>query len=165
MPLLVLGFFGLQLDRSNISNALTSTIAKDLGVTNFEINAGNQLQITGIIIAEIPANLILQKVGTSLWLTCQCISWGLVGVTQAFITNKSSYYTTRFMLGLFEAGFIPGSMLMMSLFYKREEIALRTAVFYFGNYFSAGTGSLIASGVLQMAGKHGLSGWQWLFLS
>lgn len=165
MPLLVLGFFSLQLDRSNISNALTSTIREDINVTSAEISAGNQLQLAGIIIAEIPANLLLQKVGTSLWLTIQCLCWGLVGVFQAFITNKSSYYATRFLLGIFEAGYIPGCMLLMSLFYKRQEIAVRTAVLYLGNYFSAGTGSLIASGVLQLAGTHGLAGWQWLFIS
>jgi MFS family permease len=164
MPLLVAGFFALQLDRSNIANALTSTIAKDLGVANVDINAGNQLQIAGIIIAEIPANLLLQKIGTAPWITIQSICWGLVGMFQAFITNKSSYFATRFLLGVFEAGYIPGAMLTMSLFYKRKEIATRTAIFYFGNYFSAGTGSLIAAGILQLAGRYGLAGWQWLFI-
>ncbi|KAH7028200.1 alternative sulfate transporter [Microdochium trichocladiopsis] len=164
MPLLVLGFFALQLDRSNISNALTSTITTDLGVTRAEISRGNQLQLAGIIIAEIPANLLLQKIGSSLWLSVQCLSWGLIGTFQAFITNKSSYYATRFLLGFFEAGYIPGSMLLMSLFYTRKEIAVRTAVFYFGNYFSVGTGSLIAAGVLQLEGMHGWPGWRWLFL-
>ncbi|KAH8886296.1 alternative sulfate transporter [Thozetella sp. PMI_491] len=164
MVLLVLGFFSLQLDRSNISNALTSTITKDLGVTTSEISSGNQLQLAGIIIAEIPANMLLQKVGTSLWLTIQCICWGLVGVFQAFISNKASFYATRFLLGLFEAGYIPGSLLLMSLFYTRKEAAVRCAVFYFGNNFATGTGSLIAAGILQMAGRHGLGGWQWLFI-
>ncbi|KAI1847281.1 hypothetical protein JX265_013994 [Neoarthrinium moseri] len=164
MPLLVLGFFSLQLDRSNISNALTSAIREDLSITTVEVNSGNQLQLAGILVTEIPANLLLQKVGTSAWLTAQCVSWGLVGVFQAFITDKSSFYATRFLLGVFEAGYIPGCQLLLSLFYKREELALRTAVFYFGNYFSAGSGSLIASGALQMAGLHGLSGWRWLFI-
>ncbi|KAF7533364.1 hypothetical protein G7054_g7142 [Neopestalotiopsis clavispora] len=164
MPLLVAGFFALQLDRSNISNALTSTFREDLHMTTTEASGGNQLQIAGIIIAEIPANLLLQKFGASTWLTAQCVLWGLVGVFQAFITNKSSFYATRFLLGIFEAGYIPGCQLLLSLFYKREELALRTAIFYFGNYFSAGTGSLIAAGVLQMAGVHGFSGWQWLFI-
>ncbi|KAH7304701.1 alternative sulfate transporter [Stachybotrys elegans] len=164
MPLLVLGFFALQLDRSNISNALTSTITEDLGVTRRDISGGNQLQLAGIIIAEIPANLLLQKVGSAPWLVIQCFCWGMVGMFQAFIHNRSSYFATRFLLGFFEAGYIPGSMLIMSLFYKRNEIGRRTAIFYFGNYFSAGTGSLIAAGVLRMSGLHGLAGWQWLFL-
>ena len=165
MPLLACGFFALQLDRSNISNALTSTITKDLGITRAQVSGGNQLQLAGVIVAVIPANLLLQKVGSAKWLVIQCFCWGMVGTFQAFINNRGSFYATRFLLGVFEAGYIPGSMLVMSLFYKRSEIALRTAIFYFGNYFSAGTGSLIAAGVLQLSGKHGLSGWQWLFLS
>jgi hypothetical protein len=59
MPLLVLGFFMLQLDRNNISNALTDTLTKDLGITRDEVNLGNQLQLIGIIVAEIPSNILL----------------------------------------------------------------------------------------------------------
>lgn len=54
---------------------------------------------------------------------------------------------------------------MLSLFYTREGLALRTAIFYFGNYIATATGSLMAAGILQLAGQNGLSGWQWLFIS
>ncbi|KAH7062633.1 hypothetical protein B0J12DRAFT_736153 [Macrophomina phaseolina] len=53
---------------------------------------------------------------------------------------------------------------MLSLFYTKRDLALRTAIFYFGNYFATATGSLIAAGVLGLGGKYGLSGWQWLFI-
>ena len=165
MPLLVLGFFALQLDRSNISNALTSTIVEDLKITRNDINSGNQLQSAGIVIFEIPSNILLQRVGAPIWITFQAIAWGMIALFQAFITNKGSYYATRFLLGMFEAGYIPGSMFVLAIFYKRDELAIRTAVFYVGNYFAAGTGSLIAAGILKLAGKNGLGGWQWLFIS
>lgn len=165
MPLLVLGFFALQLDRSNISNALTSTITTDLGISSDTINAGNQLQIAAIIIFEIPSNIILQKFGAPIWITGQCLLWGAISTFQAFIKNQSQFYATRFLLGMFEAGYIPGSMFVIALFYKRAELAKRTAIFYVGNYFAAGTGSLIAAGIFQISGRNGLSGWQWLFLS
>ncbi|KAL5385259.1 hypothetical protein PMIN02_008890 [Paraphaeosphaeria minitans] len=164
MPLLVLGFFVLQLDRSNISNALTDTITEDLGITTDDVNLGNQLMLAGIIVAELPSNIVLQKVGAPLWLTGQLGIWGTIALTQAWCTNKSSFYATRFLLGLFEGGYIPGAQYVLSLFYTRDELALRTAVFYFGNYFATAIGSLLASGILQLAGRGGLSGWQWLFI-
>ena len=60
---------------------------------------------------------------------------------------------------------MPGGQFIMASFYKRDEMAMRTAVFYFGNYLATGTGSLIAAGALRLAGESGLAGWQWLFIS
>ncbi|KAI9737351.1 MAG: hypothetical protein M1834_009505 [Cirrosporium novae-zelandiae] len=164
LPLLVAGFFVLQLDRINISNALTSTLTEDLHITTDDVNLGAQLLFIGIVIFEIPSNFILQKLGPSIWLTGQIGIWGLVALAQAWCTNIHSFYATRFLLGMFEAGYIPGAQYMLSTFYKRTELASRTAIFYFGNYFAAATGSLIAAGILELSGKHGLSGWQWLFI-
>jgi MFS family permease len=165
LPILVLGFFMLQLDRNNISNALTDTITEDLGISKDDVNFGNQLQLIGIIVAEIPSNILLQKVGAHFWLTGQVLLWGAVALGQAWVTDAPSFYATRLLLGLFEAGYIPGAQYILSLFYKPSELALRTAIFYFGNYFATATGSLIAAGVLQLGGRHGMAGWQWLFMS
>lgn len=165
MPLLIAGFFVLQLDRSNIGNALTDTLTTDLGITTDDVNLGNQLMSAGIVIAEIPSNLILQRLGAPVWLTLQMLIWGTIALTQAWCTNIHSFYATRFLLGVFEGGYIPGGQYMLALFYTRSELAMRTAVFYFGNYSATATGSLIAAGILQMAGFIGLSGWQWLFIS
>lgn len=164
MPMLVGGFFVLQLDRSNISNALTDTLTTDLGITSDGVNLGSQPMLIGIVVAEIPSNIILQKLGAPIWLTFQMFVWGLIALTQAWCTNIHSFYATRFLLGLFEGGYIPGAQYMLALFYTRKELASRTAIFYFGNYSATATGSLIAAGVLQMAGINGLSGWQWLFI-
>ncbi|KAM0555915.1 hypothetical protein ACHAPJ_006317 [Fusarium lateritium] len=164
MPLLVLGFFSLQLDRSNISNALTDTLTTDLNITKDDVNLGDQLMTADIIIAEIPSNIMLQKLGAPIWLTGQVLIWGTIALTQAWVTDVHSFFATRFLLGFFEAGFIPGGQYMLAMFYREKELALRTSIFYFGNYFATATGSLIAAGVLQMGGIAGLAGWQWLFV-
>lgn len=62
LPILGLAFFALQLDRGNIANALTSTITMDLGVTTNQINAGSSILSAGIVVLEIPSNILLQKV-------------------------------------------------------------------------------------------------------
>lgn len=164
MPLLVAGFFVLQLDRSNISNAMTDTLTEDLSITKNDVNVGSQLMSAGVVIAEIPSNLILQRLGAPVWLTFQMGVWGTIALTQAWCTNIHSFLATRFLLGVWEGGYIPGGQYMLALFYTREELALRTAVFYFGNYSATAVGSLMAAGILNMGGTMGLSGWQWLFL-
>lgn len=127
MPLMIMGFFALQIDRANIASALTSTITEDLGITTNEINVGNQLLSLGIFLLEIPSNMILMRVsrpclhlsayssdlgwcqvGPRLWLSCQIVAWSLVATFQAFMSNYATYLATRFLLGCMEAGFIPG---------------------------------------------------------
>lgn len=159
-----MGFFVLQLDRSNISNALTDTITEDLHITSNQVSIGTQIMSAGVVIAEIPSNILLQRCGASVWLTGLLAVWGTISLCQAFVTNIHSFYATRFLLGLSEGGYIPGAQYLLALFYKPDEIAMRTAIFYFGNYFSTATGSLIAAGILQMAGTGGLGGWRWLFI-
>ena len=68
-------------------------------------------------------------------------------------------------MGACESGYIPGSMYLLSLFYREKELASRTAVFYFGNYLSAATGALIAAGILHVGEGSKYAGWQWLFIS
>lgn len=159
MPLLVAGFFVLQLDRSNISNAMTDTLTEDLKITKNDVNVGSQLMAAGIVMAEIPSNLILQRLGAPVWLTFQMGVWGTIALTQAWCTNIHSFLATRFLLGVWEGGYIPGGQYMLALFYTREELALRTAIFYFGNYSATAIGSLMAAGILNMSGTLGHSGW------
>ncbi|KAH6973441.1 major facilitator superfamily domain-containing protein [Ilyonectria sp. MPI-CAGE-AT-0026] len=164
MPLLILDFFALQLDRANIGSALTSSITEDLGITTNEINVGNQLLSLGIFLLEIPSNILLMRVGPRVWLSCQIIAWGLVATFQAFIRNYPAYLATRLLLGCMEAGFIPGCLYLMGSWYKGNESRVRVTTFYLGQNFATATSSLLGAGLLKLDGHLGLEGWRWLFL-
>lgn len=75
MPLLMFAFFVLQLDRSNAGNALTDGFLKDIGITQNQFNVGMQLLNAGIILLEIPSNIVLYRVGPKIWLSCQIVAW------------------------------------------------------------------------------------------
>ncbi|KAL4938462.1 hypothetical protein BDV06DRAFT_225994 [Aspergillus oleicola] len=164
IPILGLAFFALQIDRGNISAALTSTITDDLNITTNQVNIGTQLLSAGIVISEIPSNVILQRVGPQRWLSVQIFVWGLVATFQAFVQSYPAYLVTRFLLGLLEGGFIPGALYYLSTWYRREETSLRVTLFFFGQMFSGATSSLISAGLLTLSGKRGLAGWRWIFL-
>ncbi|EED14632.1 allantoate permease, putative [Talaromyces stipitatus ATCC 10500] len=164
LPILGLAFFSLQVDRGNISAALTSTITTDLGITTNQINVGTQLLSAGIVLTEIPSNIILQRVGPQRWLSAQLFAWGLVATFQAFIKSYPAYLVTRLLLGLLEGGFIPGALYYISTWYRKSETSLRISLFFFGQIFAGATTSLISAGLLKIAGKGGLAGWQWIFL-
>lgn len=82
-----------------------------------------------------------------------------------FVRNAGGWYAARLVLGLAEAGFIPGSLYVLSRWYTQDELASRTTVFFFGPSISAAFGSLISAGALSIEeGARGLYGWQWLVI-
>ncbi|KAJ6100450.1 hypothetical protein N7499_000080 [Penicillium canescens] len=164
IPILALAFFALQMDRGNISAVLTSSITEDLNITTNQINIGTQLLSAGIVLSEIPSNIILQRIGPRVWLSGQLFAWGLVATFQAFIQSYPAYLVTRILLGFCEGGFIPGALYYLSTWYKKDETSLRTSLFFYGQMFASATSSLISAGLLKLNGNHGMEGWRWIFL-
>ncbi|GAA6055296.1 hypothetical protein JCM3770_004825 [Rhodotorula araucariae] len=164
MPLLMLGFFIFQIERGNISNALTSTLLKDVGIDQDQFNTGQGLLYLGIVLLEIPSQVVLQKVGPARWISFQILAFGLVATFQAWMTGYGSYLATRILLGVTESGYIPGSLYTISMFYKRSELASRNASFFLGSGLASAVTGLFAYGILRLDGTRGLAGWQWLFI-
>jgi MFS family permease len=164
LPLLFLGLLVFQLDRMNLASALTDGFAKNIAVNQNTINLGNQLMFLGIVVLEIPSNLILQRIGPRIWMSTQVIIFGLVATLQVFVKDRTGFLVSRMFLGLCEAGYIPGGIYTLSTWYTKRELAKRVAVFFFGMFGGNAISPLLASGILKLGGRHGMRGWQWLFL-
>ncbi|OQO09986.1 hypothetical protein B0A48_04341 [Cryoendolithus antarcticus] len=162
MPLLTMGFFCLQLDRGNMANAITDNFIEDIGITQNRFNIGQQMLSLGIVLFEIPSNMVLYRVGPGKWLTLQLFLFGIVSTFQSFQTNYAGFITTRLLLGITESGFIPGGLWTLSTWYTRKETAKRVMFFYFGNQFGQASAKLLAYGILHMRGVAGRPGWFWL---
>jgi len=90
--------------------------------------------------------------------------WGMISVLTGITHNFVGALLTRFFLGFVEAAFFPGALFLLSKWYKRDELGLRTAILYCGNLSSNAFGSLMASGILSdLDGKLGHAAWRWLF--
>ena len=184
LPLLFLGLLVFQLDRMNLASALTDGFADDIGIDQATINLGNQLMFMGIVVLEIPCNMLLQRVGPrhSLvprpltlippsqfgprkWISGQIVGFGIVATMQVFIKNRTGFLISRLILGFAEAGYIPGAVYTLSTWYKKRELAKRVAVFFFGMFGGNAISPILASGILQLGGQRGIKGWQWLFMS
>lgn len=165
MPLLFFAFFILQIDRGNISNALTSTLKEDIGLDNDKINVGTALFNVGIVVFEIPSNILLQKFGPSRWLSFQIVAWSLCATLQSCMTDYRTYLVTRFFMGVLESGYIPGGLYYISTWYTKSQLPLRYTIYFIGNLSASATGSLIAAGILKnVSGSYGLLGWKWIFI-
>jgi MFS family permease len=136
---------------------------EDVGVDQDQFNVGQQMLSLGIVLFEIPSNMILYRVGPGKWLTLQLFLFGTVSTFQAFQKGYGAFIATRFLLGMTESGFIPGGLWTLSTWYTRRETAKRVMFFYFGNQFGQASAKLLAYGILHMRGVGGKPGWFWLF--
>ncbi|RSL56932.1 hypothetical protein CEP51_014318, partial [Fusarium floridanum] len=164
LGILILCFFNFQLDRANIGNALTDNFLLDVGITQNWFNVGQQLLNAGIVLLEIPSNVVLYRIGPKIWIGVQILAWGLTSLFQAWQKGLGAFLTTRLLLGFLESGFIPGSLYTLSMWYKNSEISRRFGFFFLGNGIAQACGGLIAYGILHMRGVGGMAGWQWMFI-
>ncbi|PWI65691.1 hypothetical protein PCL_06896 [Purpureocillium lilacinum] len=164
MPVIVLCFCFLQFDRTNIGNALTDTLRKDINVDNSDINLAQTLFTVGFIITELPFNLVSRYVGPERFLPITMFLWGIATWSQAFLRNGTGLCVARFFIGALEGGYIPGFALYIAKFYTNEELALRYALFWASNSVAGALGGPLSLGLISLGGRGGLKGWQWLFI-
>lgn len=164
LPFIVLCFCFLQFDRTNIGNALTDTLARDIHVTNSDVNLSQTLFTAGFVITELPFNMISKYIGPQRFLPVTIFLWGTVTWAQVFLKSAAGLYAARFFIGALEGGFIPGFVLYISRYYTNKELGLRYAIFWASNAFAGMLGGPLAVGLLSLGGRGGLHGWQWLFL-
>lgn len=157
-------FFALQLDRGNISQALTDDMLKDLGLSTNQYNYGMTIFYLTFLCAELPSQMVSKKLGPDVWIPIQMVSWSLVAAFQCFIKGATGYYTTRALLGLLEGGFIPDAILYLSYFYTSKELPVRLSYFYTASNATQILAAFMAFGLLRMRGIMGWEGWRWLFL-
>ncbi|KAJ6600415.1 major facilitator superfamily domain-containing protein [Mycena vulgaris] len=156
-------FACLQLDRGNLSNALSDNFLADVGINTEDYNLGSSVFFITFLLMEIPSQLISKRVGVEVWVPTQMIIWSVIAICQAKVTGRASFLATRALLGVFEGGFIPDMVLYLSYWYTASELTIRLSFFWAGTTLTSIVGSLMASGILEITG-HGWKGWQYLFV-
>jgi ACS family tartrate transporter-like MFS transporter len=161
-PLFVM-FLLNQVDRTNVAFAALQMNA-ELGFNAEVYGFGTGLFFFSYLLAEMPSNLMLERFGPRIWLSRITISWGVVAVLMAFIYNANSFYLLRFLLGLAEAGFAPGSIYFINLWAPKRYRSKSVVISALAIPFSVIFGGPIAGLFLSLDRVGGLAGWQWLFL-
>lgn len=163
IPFMVLLYVVSFIDRTNAGFAAL-TMNKDLGFSPTVFGFGAGIFFVGYALFQVPANVILERIGARRWFFCILAVWGLVSASNALVRSPTDFYAVRFFLGVAEAGFAPGMWLYLTYWFPRAYLARFTANFMIAVPLSAVIGGPLASLILQLNGVAGLPGWQWLFL-
>ncbi len=164
LPLFFLGFVFSYLDRVNISLAKLP-MSRDFGLSDHAFAIGASIFFWGYMLLEVPSNLLLQRVGARAWIARIMVTWGLVSMLMIFSRSQTVFYSLRLLLGICEAGFVPGVMYYANLWFPVRRQSGMFSLFLLALPTAEVIGGPLSGLILDhMAGVGGLHGWQWLFL-
>jgi MFS family permease len=163
IPFFCLCYFSAYLDRVNVGLAKLQMLDA-LNFSNTVYGLGAGLFFVGYILFEVPSNLILQKVGAKLWIARIMVTWGILSGLTMFVKTPGQFYVLRFLLGVAEAGFLPGVLLYLTNWFPNARRSKIIALFMMGLPLSSLVGGPLSGWILTFFdGVHGWQGWQWLF--
>ncbi|WP_322101438.1 MFS transporter [Paraburkholderia sp. J41] len=172
VPFLMICYFVAYLDRVNVGfAALQMNKALDLSASAFGFGAG--IFFIAYFFFEVPSNLLLERFGARRWIARIMFTWGIIAGAMAFIPHIASYtgmsnahvfYVLRILLGIAEAGFFPGIIFLLTIWFPAKYRARVVGYFMAAIPLSTVIGGPISGSLLSLDGHGGLAGWQWVYL-
>jgi ACS family tartrate transporter-like MFS transporter len=163
LPVIAVGYGLAYMDRINISFAALQ-MNKELHFSASVYGFGAGLFFIGYALCEVPSNLLLLHFGAKRWLARIMLTWGLLAAAMLFVRTPLEFNALRLLLGMAEAGFYPGVIYYLTLWFPARMRARAVSRFYVSLPLSSVVMGSLAGWLLGLDGKFGLSGWQWLFL-
>jgi ACS family tartrate transporter-like MFS transporter len=157
IPFLFLLYVIAWLDRVNVGFAGLQMNA-DLGLSSATFGLGSGIFFLGYCLFEIPSNIILERVGARLWIARIMVTWGLISAGLMLVRTPPLFYMLRFLLGAAEAGFFPGVIYYLSLWYPTAQHARAIAAFMTAVPVTGLIGGPLSGALLGLDGIYGLKG-------
>ncbi|KAH7232688.1 hypothetical protein FSOLCH5_008589 [Fusarium solani] len=165
MPILVILYLVAYIDKANIGNAKIEGMLSDLGMTGDQYNIALSIYFIPYILGEVPSNMILDKFRKpSQYMAAIMLIWGGIVISTGFIENFGQLLAVRTLLGLFESGFFPGAILIISKWFLPNETQTRVAILYTSAATGGAFSGLFAYAIAKLDGAGGIEGWRWIFI-
>jgi MFS transporter, ACS family, tartrate transporter len=163
IPFLTILYLFNFLDRTNVAFAALR-MRGDVGISPSAYGLGAGIFFIGYCLCEIPSNVALCRFGARRWIARILVSWGFVACLMALVQNSAQFIGLRFLLGIAEAGFYPGVIYFLSLWFPASHRARVTALFYLGAPVAQVIGAPLSTWLIETGDGAGLVGWRLMFL-
>ena len=157
VPFLILCYFVAFLDRVNLSFAAL-TMNKDLNISSTVFGQAAGIFFLSYFLLEVPSNLALAKFGVRRWIARIMFTWGIISGCMAFVVGDWSFAAVRFLLGAAEAGFFPGIIFYMTLWFPSAYRTRIAGFFMAAIPLSSVLGAPLSNWLLGFDGIAGLAG-------
>jgi MFS family permease len=134
----------------NIANARIEGMLTDLHMVKHDYNNALFIVFIPFILCETPSNMILKRITPRIWLSFLLFGCGLMAICQGVTKSFTGLVVCRFILGIFEAGISPGSILLITMYYRREELPRRICWWYMSGTIAGAFGGLLAYALANM---------------
>ncbi|KAI9640997.1 hypothetical protein NHQ30_010424 [Ciborinia camelliae] len=163
VPIVALLYLFCFIDRANIGNAKLAGLEKDLKLVGYDYNRVLSAFFISYIIFEIPANMACKWIGPGWFIPATSLAFGICSIATAFVHNIHTVSAVRFLLGIFEAGMLPGIAYYLSRWYRRSELSFRLSLYMVTSPLAGAFGGLLASEILKLPNFGTLHSWRMIF--
>ena len=163
LPVIAIGYGLAYMDRINISFA-SLRMNSDLHFSATVYGFGAGLFFIGYALCEVPSNLLMLRFGARRWLARIMFTWGILAAGMMFVRTPLEFYAVRLLLGVAEAGFFPGVVYYLTLWFPARSRSRAISRFYIAFPLASVVMGSLAGWLMGLDGLLGLAGWQWLFL-
>lgn len=164
IPFLILLFVVAFLDRNNVGFAALR-MNDDIGISQTIYGLGAGIFFLGYFIFEVPSNVLLHRFGARVWLARIMVTWGIIAGAMGFLQTAGHFITLRVLLGIAEAGFFPGVIYLLSLWFPARYRARMIATFYLGVPIAQVIGAPLSVGLMQVGDAVGMVGWRLMYIA
>ncbi|KAL3479560.1 major facilitator superfamily domain-containing protein [Aspergillus californicus] len=162
LPLLSIMYFCRFMTGGNIGNAKTGGLDQDLGLHGEQYSLMITLTNVPFAVLEPFVTVLVKRIGGNYVIPFLILTSGIISLCQTAVKDYAGIMTCRLLLACVQSGFFSGVVFYMTLFYKRNEMGFRLAVFYASATIAGAFTGLISYSVFGLESK--LAGWQILFL-
>ncbi|GAA6014489.1 hypothetical protein JCM10207_001625 [Rhodosporidiobolus poonsookiae] len=165
-PLFFIVYLITFIDRANVGNARVAGLETDLGLVGYQYNISLTVFYIFYACWEMPSNVVCKILGARIWLPLQVVAFGIICMCTAFVQNFGGFVVVRILLGIAEGGVLPAMSLVLSRFYKKDELVFRVALFVSAAALAGGFGGLLASGFIAAGPIKGVgAAWRTIFFA
>ncbi|KAL5342017.1 major facilitator superfamily domain-containing protein [Aspergillus crustosus] len=164
-PVLMLLYLVSYIDKASIGNAKIEGMLPDLNMSGTQYNVALAIFFVPYTLLEVPSNILLARFAKpSIYLGTLVFCWGTIVTLTGVVQNFSGLCAVRVLLGVFESGFFPGAVWLITQWYLPQETQSRIGVFYTASALAGAFSGLLAFGLAKMDGVGGYAGWRWIFI-